>query len=67
MNLRTDEQIFMKYDARSLTLIYQHIPILIEAGLQQQAHCEDLHAFHIISTAKLTNIYCSENCEEQTL
>jgi hypothetical protein len=51
MNLRTGEQIFMKYDAGSLTVTYQHIPILIEAGQQQQVHCEDLYAFHVISTA----------------
>lgn len=53
----------MKYDVGSLTVIYQHIPILIYAGLQEQAH----HAFHKISTVHLTNMYGSETCEEQTL
>ena len=57
----------MKHDAGSLTVIYQHIPILIYAELQEHAHHEDLYAFHNVSTVKLTNIYGSETCEEQTL
>jgi len=34
----------------SLTVIYQHIPISIYAGLQEQAHHEDLYAFHNVSS-----------------
>jgi len=50
MNFRPAHQIFMKYDAGSLTVIYQHIPILIYAELQEQAHHEDLYALHNVST-----------------
>lgn len=50
MNFRPAHQIFVKYDAGSLTVIYQHIPVLIYAGLQEPAHHEDLYAFHNVST-----------------
>jgi hypothetical protein len=67
MNFRPAHKIFVKYVAGSLTVIYQHIPILIYAELQEQAHHEDLYAFHNVSTVYLTNIYGSETCEKQTL
>lgn len=50
MNFRPAHQIFVKYDAGSLTVICQHIPILIYAGLQKQAHHEDLYVFRNVST-----------------